>query len=48
MTEEAAERTTPGDVVVGGLPPTRIGLDRRAARLAGALPDRTLVMVAGR
>jgi len=42
------ERTEPGDIVIGGLPPTRAGLDRRAARLAGALPDRTVVMVAGR
>jgi len=41
-------RTDAGDVVVGGLPPARAGLDRRAARLAGALPGRTVVMVAGR
>lgn len=40
--------TAPGDIVVGGMPPTRAGLDRRASQLARALPGRTLLMVAGR
>jgi len=42
------ERTAPGDVVIASMPPTRAALDRSASELAGALPDRTLVMVAGR
>lgn len=42
------DRTVPGDIVLGGMPATRAGLDRRASRLAKALPDRTLLMVSGR
>jgi Kef-type K+ transport system membrane component KefB len=42
------DRTAPGDIVIGGMPPTRAGLDRRASQLAHALPGRTLLMVAGR
>lgn len=42
------DRTVPGDIVVGGMPSTRVGLDRRASQLARALPGRTLLMVAGR
>jgi hypothetical protein len=42
------ERTRVGDIVIGGMPPTRAGLDRRASQLARALPGRTLMMVAGR
>lgn len=41
-------RTDPGDIVLGGMPPSRAGLDRRASRLARALPGRTLLMVSGR
>ncbi len=40
--------SAPGDIVIGGMPPTRAGLDRRAAQLARALPGRTLLMVSGR
>lgn len=42
------DRTVPGDIVIGGMPPTRAGLDRRASQLARALPGRTLLMVSGR
>lgn len=42
------DHTAAGDIVVGGMPPTRAGLDRRASRLARALPGRTLLMVSGR
>ena len=42
------DRTVPGDIVLGGMPTTRAGLDRRAAELARALPGRTLLMVSGR
>ena len=42
------DRTAPGDIVLGGMPATRAGLDRRAAHLARALPGRTLLMVSGR
>lgn len=37
----------PGDVVIVAVPPVRTGLGRRAVRLADALPDRTLLLVAG-
>lgn len=40
--------TESGDVVIGGMPSTRAGLDRRASQMARALPGRTLLMVAGR
>ncbi|MGK2929625.1 MAG: cation:proton antiporter, partial [Acidimicrobiales bacterium] len=39
--------TQPGDVVIVAVPPVRTGLGRRAVRLADALPDRTLLLVAG-
>ena len=46
--DSLADRTGPGDVVIAAMPPTRAALDRSASELAGALPERTLVMVAGR
>jgi Kef-type K+ transport system membrane component KefB len=41
-------RSEAGDIVLEGMPPSRAGLDRRASRLARALPGRTLLMVSGR
>ncbi|MCO8127617.1 cation:proton antiporter [Acidimicrobiia bacterium EGI L10123] len=42
------DHTGAGDIVIGGMPATRAGLDRRASQLARALPGRTLLMVSGR
>jgi Kef-type K+ transport system membrane component KefB len=41
-------RAMPGDVVVVGTPPTRAGLGQNAARLARAVPDRTIIAVVPR
>lgn len=46
--ESLPDRTVPGDIVIGGMPATRAGLDRRASQLARVLSGRTLLMVSGR
>jgi Kef-type K+ transport system membrane component KefB len=42
------EHARPGDVVVVGTPPSRAGLGQNAARLARAIPERTILAVVPR